>query len=163
MYTHKFMLAYAPFLGLVHTGTYSFRSIIVPFSGTERLHTHFVLCLHGNTVVPLTCFPAQMKPERNGPIAYRSTVRITFLVVPFIGTERFYLKRSHLNAALQRFTFRNNTERIGTITFPSKRGLTCCYIPLEFISPVCLFLTAKENSMKTDAVKGDRYPLLLPF
>ena len=93
-----------------------------------------------------------LKWERNDCVLFHFSYH--FLVVPFIGTKRFYLKRSHLNAAFQRFTFRNNTERNGTITFPSERGLTCCYIPLEFISPVCLFLTAKENSMKTDAVKG---------
>ena len=51
--------------------------------------------------------------ERNGTISYRSTFRITFLVVPFFGTERFYLKCSSLNATLQRSTFRNNTEQNG--------------------------------------------------
>ena len=53
-------------IGLVHTGTQSVRSIFVPISGTdkyavhtgtERFRTNFVLCSHGNAIVPLTCFP----------------------------------------------------------------------------------------------------------
>ena len=55
---------------------------------------------------------------RNGTIAYRFTFCVTFF-----GTERFYLKRSRLNAALRRSSFRNYTERNGTIAFPCERGL----------------------------------------
>jgi len=39
------------------------------------------------------------------------------------GTERFYLKCSRLNATFQRSTFRNNTERSGTMAFPCERDL----------------------------------------
>ena len=50
--------------------------------------------------------------EQNETIAYRSTFRITFLVVPLFGTEWFYLKCSRLNTTLQRSTFWSNTERL---------------------------------------------------
>ena len=59
-----------------------------------------------------------LRRERNEAIAYRFTFRITFLVVPLFGMERFYLKCSHLNSTLQRSTFRDNTEHSGTIAFP---------------------------------------------
>ena len=47
--------------------------------------------------------------ERNGTIAYRSTFRITYFIVPLFGTERCYSKRSRVNATLERSTFRNGT------------------------------------------------------
>ena len=56
-------------------------------------------------------------------IAYCSIFRIVCLVVPVFGAERFYLKCSRLNAALQCSTFRNNTVRSRTIAFPCERGL----------------------------------------
>ena len=79
--------------------------------GTKRLRTNFVLSSDRNAIVPLICFLfACLDGEWSGTIAYRSTFRITFLFVPFLGTERLYLKRSRLNTTLQRSTFRNNTE-----------------------------------------------------
>ena len=64
-----------------------------------------------------------LRRERDETIACRSTFRMTFLVVPFLRKGRFYLKHSRLNATLQRSTFRNNTERSGTIAFLCERGL----------------------------------------
>ena len=61
--------------------------------------------------------------ERNGMIAYRSTFRITYFIVPLFGTERFYFKRSRVNATPERSTFRNGTIWNGTIAFPCERGL----------------------------------------
>ena len=61
--------------------------------------------------------------ERNGTIAYRSTFRIAFLLLPLLETEQFYLKHSNLNATLRRSTFRNNTERSRTIALPYEWGL----------------------------------------
>ena len=90
--------------------------------GTERLHANYVLCSDGNAIVPLTCFPCTFS-DGNGTVASRSTFRITFVVVPFLGTERFYLKCSCLNATLQCFTFWTNTERSGTIAFQCERRL----------------------------------------
>ena len=56
--------------------------------------------------------------ERNRTNAYRSTFRITYFIVPLFGTERCYFKRSRVNAAPERSTFRNVT-----IAFPCERGL----------------------------------------
>ena len=56
--------------------------------------------------------------ERND--SYRSTFRITCLVVPSCGREWFYLKRSRLNAPLHHSTLRNSTERSGRSAFPFK-------------------------------------------
>ena len=56
-------------------------------------------------------------------IAYHSRFRLTFLVVPFFGTERFYLEFSRPNATLQHSMFRNNAERNRTIALPCERGL----------------------------------------
>ena len=153
------------FLGPVHTGTQSFRSISVPLSGTqkltvhtgtERLRTGFCYCSHGNAIVPFHSFlfspcqffQQQLHPrmrlgqksyrsvfwtslaphclftrERNGTIAYRSTFRITYFIVPLFGTERCYFKRSRVNATPERPTFRNGTIWNGTIAFPCERGL----------------------------------------
>ena len=62
--------------------------------------------------------------ERNGTIAYRSTFRITYFIVPLFGTERCYFKRSRVNATPERSTFRNGTIWNGTIAFPCERGLS---------------------------------------
>ena len=62
--------------------------------------------------------------ERNGTIAYRSTFRITYFIVPLFGTERSYFKRSRVNATPERSTFRNGTIWNGTIAFPCERGLS---------------------------------------
>ena len=56
-------------------------------------------------------------------IAYLSTFRITFLVVPFFGMGRFDLKSSCLNATLQPSTFRTYREQSGMIAFSNERGL----------------------------------------
>ena len=116
----------------------SHENAIVPF----RLHSNFwngqIDRSHGNgTIAYQFCFAFRrernrsvdtfsiclFRRERNGMIAYRSTFRITFFSRSTSGKERFYLKYSRLNAALQRSTFRNNTERSGTIAFPCERGL----------------------------------------
>ena len=61
-------------------------------TGMERSRTTFVSCSDVNAIVSLTCFPLACSDGN--------------------GTEPFYLKRSRLNAALQRSTFRNNAERL---------------------------------------------------
>ena len=61
--------------------------------------------------------------ERNSTIAYRSTFRITYFIVPLFGTERCYFKRSRVNATPERSTFRNGTIWNGTIAFPCEGGL----------------------------------------
>ena len=60
--------------------------------------------------------------ERNSTIAYRSTFRITYFIVPLFGTERCYFKRSRVNATPEHSTFRNGTIWNGTIAFPCERG-----------------------------------------
>ena len=45
-------------------------------TGTERLRINFVLCLDGNAIVPLTCFPSACSVGK-GTIAHRFTFRIT--------------------------------------------------------------------------------------
>ena len=88
---------------------------------TNRLYTwewndmcEFCLRSDGNAIVPLTCFPFACSIERNDCVP---------LVALLFGTERFCLKCSRLNAILQYSTFRNNTERSGTIAFPCDRDL----------------------------------------
>ena len=62
-------------------------------------------CSHGNgTIAYQFCFVFRRERNRsvdifsiacsdgNGTIVYRSIFRITFVVVPFFGTQRFYLK-----------------------------------------------------------------------
>ena len=60
--------------------------------------------------------------ERNNWVSFHLSYH--FLVVPFFRMKWFYLKRSRLNAALERSTFQSNTERSGTIAFPCERGLS---------------------------------------
>ena len=72
--------------------------------------------------------------ERNGTIAYRSTFRITYFIVPLFGTERCYLQLSRVNATPERSTFRNGTIWNGTIAFPCERGLRPRNIGLP---PIC--------------------------
>ena len=59
--------------------------------------------------------------ERNDCVPFHFLYH--FLVDPFFRTERFYLKRSRLDATLQRSIFRNNIERSGRIALPCERGL----------------------------------------
>ena len=106
----------------MHKGTQSFRSIFVPVSGqTGCSHGYgtiayqfcFAFRSDGKAIVPLTCSPFVCSGG-NGTIAYCFTFRITYLGIPFSGTERFYLKHSSLNATLRRSTLWNNMERSGT-------------------------------------------------
>ena len=120
--------------GLVQTVMQSFCSIVVPNSGTDkwavhagtgRLRTNFVLRLGKNTIVPLTCFQFACS-DGNGTIMYRSIFRISSFIVHFFGREWFFLKCFCLIATHWRSTFRNNTERSGTIVFLCERGHTTC-------------------------------------
>ena len=70
--------------------------------------------------------------ERNGTIAYCSTFRMTYFIVPLFGTERCHLKRSRVNTTPERYAFRNGEERNGTIAFPCERGLRVCIDPQHF-------------------------------
>ena len=94
---------------------------IVPFHLRSNFWKGQIGCSHRNgTIAYQFCFALRRernrsvdmfsiclcRRERNGTIAYCSTFRITFLIVPFFGKERFYFKQSLLNAALQRFTCR---------------------------------------------------------
>ena len=147
-----------------HTGMQSLCSIYVSVSGadkkavhtgTERLRTNFVLCSDGSTIVPLTCFPLLVQTERSDYIPFN--ISYDFLVVPVFGTGLFYLKRSRVNATLQRSTFRNSTERSGTIALPCKRDsgialvmhypINATYIPRPFIdmSPLHSARTSTQN------------------
>ena len=60
--------------------------------------------------------------ERNGTIAYRSTFRITYCIVPLFGTERCSFKRSRVNATPERSTFWNGTIWNGTIALRSREN-----------------------------------------
>jgi len=60
--------------------------------------------------------------ERNDCVPFHLSYQF-FWFVSLFGTERFYLKCSRLNATFQRSTFRNNTERSGTMAFPCERDL----------------------------------------
>ena len=53
--------------------------------------------------------------ERNGTIAYRSTFRIAYFIVPLFGTKRCHLKRSRVNTTPERYAFRNGEERNGQL------------------------------------------------
>ena len=81
--------------------------------GTERFRFNFVLCSDGNSIVPSTfaCLDEIGKERlRIVHVSYHFFSRSIF----WDGTvlfEPFY----RLNATLQRFTFRNNTEGSGTI------------------------------------------------
>ena len=125
-----------------YTGTprhSSHGNAIVPFHLRSNFRIGQIGCSYGNgTIAHQFCFLFRQernrsidtfsiclfRRERKRTITYRSTFRITFLVVPFFGTERFYLKRFRLNTTIQRSTFRTNTERSGTIAFPYERGLS---------------------------------------
>lgn len=124
-----------PFIRLRHG---SHGNAIVPFHLRSNVWNGQICCSHRNGMIAYQfCFLFRreryrsvdmfsiclFRLERNGTIAYLSIFRITFLVVPFFRTELFYLKCSRLNATLQRSTFRNNTERSGTIAFPCERDL----------------------------------------
>ena len=60
--------------------------------------------------------------ERNGTIAYGSTNRITVFVGPLFGTKVFHVKRSRVNATLERSTFRNKATWNGTRLLPCEWG-----------------------------------------
>ena len=97
---------------------------------------------------------------KNGTIAYRSTFRIIYLVGPFFGTERFYLKCSRLNAALQRSTFRNDTERSGMIAFSSEQDLSG-----KMYKQSCYFLVLRdtiEHGRDIDSVLSQYTRLVKP-
>ena len=92
-------------------GTIEYQFCIVFRPECNRSDDMFSICL--------------FRRERNGTIAFH--FRITCLVFLFSGTERFYLKRFFLNTALQRFTFRNNTERSGKIASRVKGALIVAF------------------------------------
>ena len=85
-------------------------------SDPEHARREYKLILNAQT----NCL---FRRERNDCVSFHFSYRITYLVGSLFGTERFYLKCSHLNAALQRSTFRNDRQRSGMIAFPSKQGL----------------------------------------
>ena len=84
-----------------------------------RLRQKSYFSIFGTSLAPHCLFTR----EWNGTIAYCSTFRITYFIVPLFGTERFYFKRSRVNATPERSTFRNETIWNGTIVFPCERGL----------------------------------------
>ena len=112
----------------VHTGTQSFLSTVfsLPFFPATTTFTHALRAKilsfrFWNSLAPHCLFTR----EQNGKIAYHSTFRITYFIVPFFGTERYYFKRSCVNATPERSTFRNGTIWNGTIAFPCEQGLNC--------------------------------------
>ena len=117
---------------------------ILPFHLRSSIWNGQIGCSHGNgTIVYQFCFVFSrernrsidmfsfclFRRERNGTEQLRTVSLFVSLVQSFHFLERnlFYLKCSRLNATLQRSTFRNNTERSGTIAFPCDRDL--CRIP----------------------------------
>ena len=90
-------------------------------NGTIAYQFCFVLTREHNCYVDMLSI-CLFRRERNGTITFRSIFRITFFSHFTFGTKRFYFKCSRLNATLQRSTFRNNTERSGTIAFPCERS-----------------------------------------
>ena len=121
----------------VHTGTQSFRSTVFLFSPCQFFQQQLHPCMRLGQKSYRSVFWTSLAPhclftrERNGTIAYRSTFRITYFIVPLFGTERCYFKRSRVNATPERSIFRNRTIWNGTIAFPCELGLntttTKCY------------------------------------
>ena len=128
------------FLGPVHTGTQSFRSIFVPVSGTqketvqtgtERLRIGFCFCSHGNAIVPFhsllfsPChfFQKKLYPRiRFGQKSYRS-VFWTSLAPHCLFTQ----------------------ERNGTIAYRYTFRITYFIVPL-FGTERCYFKRSSVNA-----------------
>ena len=93
--------------------------------GNGMIVYQFCFVFRRNAIVPLTRFPFACLDGNGRERLHIVPLFVSLLVVPFLGTEWLYLKRSRLNATHQRPTLGNNAERSGTIAFPCEQGLFC--------------------------------------
>ena len=110
---------------------------IVPFHLRSNFWNGQIGCSHGNGTITFQ-FCSVFRRERNRSVDMFSICQFRwgrnecasfhfsyhFFSRSSFGTKQFYLKLSCLNATLQRSTFRNNTERSGTIAIPCERSLS---------------------------------------
>ena len=82
--------------------------------------------------------------EWKGKIAYSSTFRTTFLVVPFFGTVGFYLKRSPLNATFHRLRSRVNEPKMISLAYQ------------------CFFIEKVYKKLRTDNAESRKMSNLPP-
>ena len=63
-----------------------------------------------------TSLPVHTGTERNDCVSFHFSYNL--FIIPLFGTERYYFKRSCVNANPEGSTFRNGTIWNGTIAFP---------------------------------------------
>ena len=112
----QFFLQSLPFFPATTTSTHALSAEILSFRFLDQ---------------SCTSLPVHTGTEWNDCVPCHFSYHL-FFIVPLFRTERYYFKRSRVNATPERSTFRNGTIWNGTIAFPCERGLRAWPVKSEY-------------------------------